>query len=450
MNYPVMMTWFSKHVFFPLWEIKDSAHRAKYLHELSMSQWLDQEILRQRQWQRVREMVGYAFKHCSYYRERLTGAGFDGTLADWGDFRRLPILTKKDIRAHGNTLLSCEFEKKDLVETKTGGSTGVALELYFDKQCQEKRNAAAMRSDRWAGWDIGMSVAAIWGNPPIADTLKKKLRNLLLDRIIYLDTMEINEDSVRHFIERWRKTRPRVIYGHSHSIYILAMYLQRLGIEGIHPTGIISTSMMLIEPERRLIEEVFGCQVTNRYGCEEVGLIACECEQHKGLHLNMDHVVVEFLRDDGTEAVPGEEASIVVTDLVNRGMPLIRYRVGDMGVLSDRSCSCGRGLPLMECVIGRRADFLKRPDGSLVAGVSLVERTLTAIPGIEQMQLVQDELYRLCAKVVKDSSFNEASERRLHDEFQKVFGEEMLVGIQYVSTLEQTQSGKYRFSICNV
>lgn len=447
----MILTWLSKHVFFPLREIKDGAHRAKYLRELSSSQWLDAETLRQRQWERVREMVGYAFKHCPYYQDRFAGAGLNATtLREWRDFRRLPILTKMDIRKNGERLLSREFRQEDLVEAKTGGSTGVALKLYFDKQCQEMRNAAAMRSDQWAGWGIGMQVAAIWGNPPVADTLKKKLRSLLLERTIYLDTMEINEDSVRRFVYDWQRTRPRVIFGHSHSIYILAMYLQRLGIEHLRPQGIISTSMMLLEPERRLIEDVFRCRVTNRYGCEEVSLIACECERHEGLHLNMDHVVVEFLREDGTEAAPGEEANIIVTDLVNRGMPLIRYRVGDMGVPSDRICPCGRGLPLMERVTGRQADFLKRPDGSLVAGVSLVERTLTAILGIEQMQLVQDELHHVCAKVVRDSHFSEVSELKLRNELQTVFGEDVAIEIQYVPALGQTRLGKYRFAICNV
>lgn len=445
-----MLTRISKHVFFPLWEIKDGAHRAQYLRELSASQWFDAETLRRQQWERVRELVGYAFKHCPYYRMRLAGAGFEGMLHDWEDFRRLPILTKQDIRENGDRLLSREFRREDLVESKTGGSTGVALKLYFDKRCQEMRNAAAMRSDQWGGWDIGMKVAAVWGNPPVADTLKKKLRSLLLDRTIYLDTMEINEDSVRRFVDNWRRARPCVMFGHSHSIYILAIYLQRLGVEDIRPRGIISTSMMLLESERQLIEEVFACQVTNRYGCEEVSLIACECERHEGLHLNVDHVVVEFLREDGTEAVPGEEANIVVTELINRGMPLIRYRVEDMGVPSRRSCSCGRGLPLMERVTGRRADFLKRPDGSLVAGVSLVERTLTAIPGIEQMQLVQNELHRVCVKLVNDSDFTEASELKLRNELKTVFGDEVTIELQYSSDLDQTSSGKYRFAICNV
>ena len=444
-----MLSWLSKHVFFPLWQIKDGAHRHRYLRELEASQWLDADTLRARQWERLREIVAYAFRNCPYYREKLSAVGFAGNLGSEEEFRRLPFLTKQDIRARGEELLSRDFRRQELVEARTGGSTGVALKVYFDERCQQMRNAAAMRSDRWVGWDIGMKVAAIWGNPPKADTLKKKLRLLLLDRFIYLDTMDINASAVRRFVQEWRRTRPQVLFGHSHSIYVLAKHLRQLGLDNLRPKGIIATSMMLLAPEREFIEQVFASRVTNRYGCEEVGLIACECEQHEGMHINVDHVVVEFLRDDGSDAQPGEDAHIVVTDLNNRGMPLIRYKVEDMGVPSARTCTCGRGLPLMERVTGRRADFLKRPDGSLVAGVSLVERTLTAIPGIEQMQLVQDELHRVCAKVVRDKEYTEESERSLRQELQAAFGRDVAVEVSYVATLQASSSGKYRFAICN-
>jgi phenylacetate-coenzyme A ligase PaaK-like adenylate-forming protein len=445
-----LLTWLSKRVFHPLWEIKNGSRRGQYLRELLESQWWDVGTHRDRQWEHLRRAVGYAFANVPYYAARYGAAGFDGTLRSWEEFERLPLLQKKDVRDSGNALLSGRYRREELVEAKTGGSTGTALTLLFDRRCQEQRNAAAMRSDLWAGWDLGVKVAAVWGNPPEAVTLKDKLRTALLDRVIYLDTMDISALSVRRFVERWRRTKPRILFGHSHSIYILAKYLRELGVGDLRPEGIVSTSMMLLAPERAFIEQHFGCRVTNRYGCEEVGLIACECERHDGLHLNMEHVVVEFLRDDGSRAAPGEEANVVVTDLVNRGMPLIRYCVGDLGVPSDRACACGRGQALMERVTGRQADFLKRPDGSLVAGVSLVERTLTAIPGIEQMQLVQDDLRCVCARVVKDDAFTEESARRLSGELQAAFGDEVRIQLQYVPSLDRTRSGKYRFAICNV
>ena len=445
-----MLTWISKHIFFPLWELKDGARRGEYLRLLNETQWWEPERIRQQQWNRLREIVAYASRHCPYYATRLAEVGVSVDIKDWDEFRRIPVLTKQDIREQGTRLLSREFAREDLVESRTGGSTGKALTLYCDKQCQELRNAAAMRSDQWAGWDIGMKVAAVWGNPPVANTVKKKLRNMLLDRFMYLDTMQINETSVVQFVQEWYREDPKVLFGHSHSLFILATFLRKLEIRDLRPQGIISTSMMLLDPERRVIEEVFRCKVTNRYGCEEVSLIACECEKREGLHMNLDHVIVEFLRDDGTQAAPGEEANIIVTELINRGMPLIRYRVEDMGMSSARNCACGRSLPLMEKVVGRRADFLKRPDGSLVAGVSLVERTLTAIPGIEQMQLIQNQANEIQAKLVTDDQWSQNSEAALRHELQSVFGGQVKIDITQVAKLDQTGAGKYRFAICNI
>jgi phenylacetate-CoA ligase len=444
-----MMALLSRHVFFPLWELKSGGHRRQYLRELMASQWCDPVRLHQDQWVRACQAVQHAFEHCPHYKRRFAAAGYAG-LRDWDDFRRLPLLSKQDIRDAGDGLISDQSSKDQLVEARTGGSTGKSLTVYFDQHCQQLRNAAAMRSDRWAGWDIGMQIAAIWGNPEPVDTVKKKLRSMLLDRGIVLDTMNINATTVANFVAEWRRAEPEILFGHAHSLYIFAQHLRKSGVADLRPRGIISTSMMLLAPERQVIEETFGCSVTNRYGCEEVGLIACECEEHNGMHLNVDHLVVEFLRDDGSEAAEGEEANVVVTDLINRGMPLIRYQVGDMGVRSDRRCPCGRGLPLMERVTGRQADFLKRPDGSLVAGVSLVERTLTAIPGIEQMQIVQDELHRLQLKVVPDPGFDATAEQRLRDEFGLVFGPAVTIDVVRVESLDRTRAGKYRFAVCNV
>src|SRR6185436_11340307 len=166
--------------------------------------------------------------------------------------------------------------------------------------------------------------------------------------------------------------------------------VEELALREIRPAAIIASSMMLLPHERAVIERVFDVKVTDLYGCEEVGLIASECERHEGLHINAEQVLVEILREDGTPAGPGETGAVVVTDLLNRAMPFIRYRMEDMAEAAAQKCSCGRGLPTLRRVVGRIADFLKRRDGSRVAGISLIENTLTKIPGIDQMQIVQD------------------------------------------------------------
>ena len=438
-------------VFYPLWDWKDKSHRLREWRALEQSQWLPQAELERRQGEAAGRLLEYARAHCPFYRDRLEGAGIasarDLSPAAWS---RIPVLTKQDIRRHAEAMRSDRFRPDELAVAKTGGSTGTALTILFDRQCQEARNAAALRSDRWAGWELGMRRISVWGNPPSLRSWKARIRNALHDRLEYLDTMEIHEASLQRFLATARRPSPFLLQGHAHSIFIVARWLEERGERSIRPRGIIATSMMLLRPERETIERVFGCPVTDRYGCEEVGLIACECERHRGMHLNVDHLLVECLRDDGSPAPPGEEGSLVLTDLLNRGMPLIRYRIEDVGVRSERSCACGRGLPLLERLTGRTADFLVRSDGSLVAGVSLVERTLTALPGIEQLQIVQESIATFRLRLVRAAGYGPSTEEALRRELRLVFGDAVEVLVEPVERIAQDRSGKYRFSITKV
>jgi phenylacetate-CoA ligase len=440
----------SRHVFHPLWDLKDRSWRLRTLRELRRSQWLPLEAMRQRQLERLRVAVRHAGATCPYYQRMFAEQGFNPSNFELSDFARLPVLTKADIRAKTPELLSKEYAPETLGFHKTGGSTGVSLTTYFDVRWQEVRTADAMRANEWANWYHGMKAAAVWGNPPQASTWKERLRSALFDRLIYLDTMNLNAQTLADFVTRWRAEKPEILFGHSHSLYMLGKYLVESGIRDLRPRGIVSTSMMLIQSEREVIERAFGVSVTDRYGCEEVGLIASECEQHRGFHLNIEHLFIEFLRPDGTPAEPGEEGAIVVTDLLNRAMPLIRYRIEDVGVPSTRNCPCGRGMPMMERVAGRVADYLKKPDGSMVAGVSLVERTLTAISGIEQMQIVQTTAREIVLNIVRAPDHSPKSDTELLAEFRQVFGDDVDIRITYVDKIPQEASGKYRFSICRI
>ena len=445
-----LMTSLSRHVFHPLWDLKDGSRRLRILRELERSQWLPLETLKARQDERLKEMLRYAAAYSPYYERVFREHRFDPEHFQLPAFQELSLLTKAIIRASTDEILSREFARSALGEHKTGGSTGVALTTYFDRDWLETRTADALRSDQWAGCFHGMKIASLWGNPPLPKTLKQRVRALLIDRFIYLDTIDFNERSIEDFIARWRREKPEILFGHSHSLYMLARYVLEKHITDLRPRGIISTSMMLLANERQVIEAVFGCKATDRYGSEEVALIACECEQHQGMHLNIEHLYIEFLRPDGTAAALGEEGTIVITDLLNRGMPFIRYRIEDVGVPSERRCACGRGLPLMERVTGRVADFLRRRDGSMVAGVSLVERTLTAIPGLEQLQVVQPSVDDIVLNVVRAPDFSAATEEALLAEFRTVFGPGINIRAEYVERIPQERSGKYRFSICRI
>ena len=438
-------------IFEPFFVHKNRSIKLKYWRELERTQYLPEEVLMQKQWERVNEILRFAYNKNSFYKDRFDKVGIKPEdIKTKDDFMKLPVLTKEEIRQNTQAMISKGFDTKSLLKFKTGGSTGKSLELYITEECSEMRNACARRHDRWAGWEVGEPIGAIWGNPVLPKDLKSKLRDRLLQPFIFLDTMQVSDKAVIAFAKQWRKTKPTLLFGHAHSIFILAEYIKKLDISDSRPRGIISSSMMLLPHERAVIEAVFGIKVTDRYGCEEVSLIASQCEMHEGMHINIEHLYVEFLKEDGTYTKSGEQGKIIVTDLMNRAMPFIRYQVEDIGVPVNRKCSCGRGLPLTEKIVGRVADFLIKSDGAKVAGISLIENTLTKIPGIKQMQIVQKEIDEIILNIVPDSNFTTENESKLINYFKELFGSDIILRLRKIPEIKPETNGKYRFSKCGI
>ena len=434
----------------PLWAFYSGSPLLRAWRELERSQREPVEVLRERQQRRLSELLTLVYERNAFHRRRLDDAGVaPANVRSVDDLARLPLLTKKDIRAAGESLLTGGFAVDRLMRVKTGGSTGASLHLLLEEQISELRNACHRRCRRWTGWEVGEPVGAVWGNPQQPADWRGRLRMQLLTPSIFLDTMSVTEQSVKDFAAEWRRVRPTLLFGHAHSIFLLAELVRRLEIRDIRPRGVIATSMMLLPNERAVIEDVFGVRVFDFYGCEEVGMIAGECERHDGMHVNTDQLVVELVREDGRPAAPGEHGQVVVTDLLNRSFPLIRYNVEDMAEPMAGLCPCGRGLPLMRRVVGRLADFLVRRDGSRVAGVSLIENSLTRIPGIDQLQVVQEAIDRLRLRVVPDPSFSDDARAELVRYFSETFPG-ALVQVELTPAIAQEPNGKYRFSICRI
>jgi phenylacetate-CoA ligase len=400
--------------------------------------------------QSLRQLLSYVVAHNQFYRARFERAGIGvNDINSLEDLRRIPVLTKAEIRFQERSLLSDGVNTAGMVHAKTGGSTGKPIELFLTEAVSQLRAAAGRRHRQWSGWRVGEPSANIWGNPIFPQGLKQRLREWMLIPSITLDTMSISPESIRAFAVEWARVRPTLIFGHAHSIFVLATMVEQLDLREVRPNAIIASSMMLLPHERAVIERIFGVKVTDLYGCEEVGLIASECECHEGLHINAEQVIVEILREDGTPAGPGDTGLVVVTDLLNTAMPFIRYRMEDMAEVAAGACSCGRGLPMLRRVVGRTADFLIRADRSRVAGISLIENSLTRIPGIEQMQIVQDELLRIELRIVPGAGFSKDQEYELQRYFMETFPTAS-IEVSAVKAISQLPNGKYQFSICRV
>jgi phenylacetate-CoA ligase len=436
----------------PAWAIRDRNPYLRHYRRLLQTQFDPPAVIQHRQWERIQQLLQHAYETTRFWRRRLEAASLKpGDIRSLDDFRRIPLLTKSDLRAHQDELLSSKYDRASLQCSRTSGSTGVRVEVFKDKACCHFGGGCTLRSDEWSGWRLGERVAMIWGNPEyLKHGWRGRVRNALLERATYLDTLRIDRGMMARFAAALRQRPPSLIFGHAHSLYLFAKYLETCGGTDIRPRAIISSAMVLHNWERKVLENVFQCPVTDRYGCEEVGLIACECEEHRGLHVNADALYVEVLRPDGTPTRPGETGILVVTDLHNQAMPLIRYQIGDMAQRSGRDCRCGRTLPLLEKVEGRVADYVVTPRGELISGISLTENFAVLVPGIAQLQIVQEALDHFVFRIVRGPDFGSTSLEKIRGLVAERFGPDARYECDFVDRIPQEPSGKYRFCISKV
>lgn len=441
-----------KRVLFPLqcrWEHNTVP---RHLRRLEASQWWSPERIADLQLEKVKVLLDRAYADVPLYRQRLEAAGFrPGDLTSLDQLAALPLLTKADIRERHDDLLSRRYDPATLASDKTGGSTGRPLHFKRTWDRSHSRTAAALRHDRWTGWDIGMKTAGIWGHRGDLAAPRSRLNRLRvawLDRLLVLDSSSLTPERMEAFRRRLLDYRPYLYVAYANSMYLFARYLEERAHGDYHRPGAIVTSAEYLEPDRRrTIERVFGCPVFNRYGSRETSIIASECGAHEGLHLCAETLVVEFLRE-GRPARPGENGRIVVTDLENHAMPFIRYEIGDVGApMAPVPCACGRGLPRMEVAAGRVTDFLVSPTGTIVSGAALTIYLIANAPGVAQAQLVQEVKERVLIRVVPGSGYGDATIAFFREQLPRFFGGEIAFDVETVDDIPCEPSGKYRFSI---
>ena len=435
-----------RHLTYPAYLRRDGIHVQPYLSQLLDSQYWSEQRLLDHQLGKLQELSSYVYETSPFYRRRFDEAGLHPSDIDsTDDIAALPILTKNDIRDAGNSLFSQGFNKNNTVHKRTGGSTSVPLHIYMDREAYNFKAAATLRHDAWAGLMPGKKTAAIWGDTDKQQPLKTRIRNFLSSRAIYLDTLAMTEERLERFTRQIHDRRPSILIGHANSIYMFASYIKSRSVVDIRFEGIITTAMVLHAGERSEIESTFNSPVFNRYGCEELSVIASESSAHSGLHVLSEGLFIEPLGQNPER--PGE---IIITDLVNKAMPLIRYQIGDRAVDAVGKCVSEIGLPRIAQISGRTADFLYRPDGTPVFGISILDTFVIHIVGIRQAQIVQRSLTELEVRIVKSAAFASDTVAQIRTAIDKVFGSQMRMRIEYVDVIQQTERGKYRFSICEI
>lgn len=420
------------------------------MKEFERSQFLPRQQLEELSFSRLQAILEYAYKNVAFYQQAFDSRGIKPSqVQTLSDLKVFPVLEKQHIQNQIDELVSREFAKKNLLLDRTGGSTGSPIEYYYSKQRHHSRKAATWRHNGFVDWRIGDKAAVLWGasRDLPEPNLKQKLRNLLLDRTLFFNTAGFQPQAIADFNDQLKKFRPKVILAYANSLGLFAKYLKAEGIRPYSPKAIITSAEMLTPENRKLIEATFGAPVFNRYGSREFSVVASECPKRDGLHVMSEGLFVEIMKD-GRHVEDGETGELIITDLLNFAMPLIRYRIGDAASWSSGDCPCGRGLPRLSGIAGRTTDFLVGADGRLCSGAVLTVAMVAQRPSLGQVQLEQNERGRIICRLAPRNgpTLLPEDQQFLVDQVKQYLGDGTAIEFDIVSRIEHETSGKYRFS----
>ncbi|WP_437505091.1 phenylacetate--CoA ligase family protein [Sorangium sp. So ce1099] len=440
-----------RNILFPFYETRlRGRDTLRALDELERSQWRSEGEIRDLGFRRMLAALHFAEQNVPFYRARFAEHGVRvASVKSPEDLVRLPVLTRADLRAHAPELLAESFVGR-LYASGTGGSTGEPVQFRFDHRTYERRVAAAMRSDGWAGARLGDRELHLWGTQ-LGETLAHKAKRSVHEALLrkkMISAFDLSDQRLAALLDEIARYRPQLIVGYTSALYQAARYALSEGRALPAPRGIVTSAERLFAHQREAIERAFGAPVFDRYGCRELMLIAAECERHAGKHINMEGVYVELLRD-GRHAPPGEAGEVVVTDLICRSMPLIRYKNQDVAIAAGAPCACGRGLPMLASVEGRVLDLLVGPDGQLLAG-ELFPHLIKDQPTIARYQVYQDRRRAITVRLVPGKGFQPETARLIERTVRQHLGERAEVSVQLVDDIPLTSSGKHRVTLSEV
>lgn len=431
---------------YPLWARRDHPAYGRYAKQFEKTQFLSAEELERLQVERLREQTIHAFRNIPFYRRRFERAGITPLdIHSTSDLKQLPVLTKRDIQDHGAEMLARNVPSSARVANQTGGSTGSPLQFWVDKERFDSRRASTDRHNRWAGLKPGQWHAHLWGSRFDTGTVTRPTitwRQRLLYRSVTLNTSLISPEDLEQYVLLLRRIRPRIMLAYAQSAVMFARYCEQNDIRDIRFESMITTAEMLLPEQRQFLERIFHGRVFNRYGCREFSVIASECDRHTGLHVNADALIVEV------EPVPGMSEGmgrVLVTDLLNRSMPLIRYEIGDLASMGAAGpCACGRSLPRIQNIEGRITDFLLTPDDRRISGISLA---LLAgdMPEVRQMQFIQNDRKDIVLRVVPGTGFGEDTKQELRRRLEPYLRGMNNLSIETVVSIASEPSGKFRY-----
>lgn len=424
-------------------------HQMKYFNLFMKTQWFSQEEIEKFQNERLRIIIDHAYDNVPYYHKLFIENKIKPSdIQTKEDLKIIPVLTKPLIRQNYKDFIAKNADKFQPFEFSTSGSTGEPLKYYNDFELTRIINAAIWRHWVWTGLRRGQTTAVFTGT--LIDEFGKKQPELVkrIDYEYNFSTFKMNNEVMSKYVQIFNKVKPKLVRGYPTSLEIFARFIVENKIKVTSPASIQTGSEVVDSEQRKLIEQAFNAPLFNWYGHGENTMAAGECNFKQGLHQNQELGIFEFKKTDETKNME-DIYNVYTTSLWNFSMPFIRYDTEDLAKITEkRMCDCGRGLLLINELIGRKADIIEGPNGVFVAPSSFIHywknRIDTQISGVKYYQAIQEKLDSLRIRIVGEKSA--VNEKIIYEQLQQLLGN-MKIRFEYIDKIPPDQKWRTTVSL---
>ena len=379
-------------------------------------------------------LVKHSYNTVKFYKNLFDNCGVHpDDIKSVNDITKLPVIDKKMLNENQlEDLISSKFEKDNLIRITTSGSSGTPLEFFIDNSFDNYRKAQCLRPYISNGQKLRDKTISF---SYYAAPEKKWFQNFGL-----LTDYRVNSGSeLSSQIKAIQQIKPAVIRGYGSVLNLLASKILDEEMHIPKPRLIFTDSEVLMPEARENIEKVFNAPIIDIYGTWETDNIAYECKYHKGYHIALDSVIMEFL-NDSKSVNPEEEGEVVVTILNNFSMPFIRYNLNDIASYSKEKCPCGRTFPLINQIKGRANDYMIAEDGRKISFFNPYFKELA--PRVYEYQIIQKDLNSFTVLIVPGKSYRYEGEKIFIPVIKRFFPYSN-VDLKIVEKIEREKSGKF-------
>jgi phenylacetate-CoA ligase len=387
----------------------------------------------------LRHTVRYAYEQTDFYRKSLDGVGFD-PYSDFGfnEFSELPVLSREDISLAGPKLLAGSVPAKLIQRDSTGGSTGEPTKLWLGPKERGWRDSGMEHFFERLGVPEGTRVALLWGHhldPQARDSLRDRYQ-AFVSNVRWFDCLRLSPDVLESYHRELERLRPACIIGYGSALAQLAEHVLSKGYKPSYPTRcLITGAEKLWIRHRQLIEAAFGHPVHERYGARDAGCLGVQINPERDLDYTIDwaNTLVE-------PEFPKAEAPILITKLHADAMPMLRYRIGDIGRFPPESKPGHPTFSLLD-VLGRVADRISLPTGGWVSGLE-IPHLLKDYP-VKEFLFLQRPDYSVELQLVPQNGLNERTLRSIRDLLVANLPG-LIIEIKVTQSVARTKSNKWR------